>query len=459
MGALKVREKAGYAFGDFASCLIWQSITIYLLFYFTNVAGVEQGAAMAIISVSKIIDGCTDILMGFIIERTRTRFGKVRPYLLTMGLPLAASTVMLFSVPASLDTNGKLVWIFVCYNLVTSVFYTALNVPYSGMHNFLTDDSMERSRLSILRLIFAYAAQTLVNSVTLVLVRALGDGTETGQAGWTGAMIVIGAASFGLALVTFFTTRERIGSGTDGKGSGPSAMVSLRSILKNRYLLMLLAAMLFSFTANMLSSGSAAYYAESVLRDVNATAHLTNASTVAMVLGLIFIVPFLLKRFPKRTIYQAGIGATALAGILSSIAPSSLALLMAMNAVKGVAMGATSSMIYAMCADAVDWGEFRTGIRAAGLGTALLQCMGKFGIGLGTALMGAVLAAGGFTAGAAEQTGAGLNALIAVYTWIPGVILVLSLGIMSAYNLDRLFPEVARKLRRRRAGEEKPSAD
>ena len=101
MQPLKAREKVGYAFGDFSSCLIWQSISIYLLFYFTNVAGVEQGAAIAIISISIFIDGFTDILMGFIIERTRTRFGKVRPYLLTMGLPLAVSTVLLFSVPAS----------------------------------------------------------------------------------------------------------------------------------------------------------------------------------------------------------------------------------------------------------------------------------------------------------------------------------------------------------------------
>ena len=99
---------------------------------------------------------------------------------------------------------------------------------------------------------------------------------------------------------------------------------------------------------------------------------------------------------------------------------------------------------------AVDWGEYRTGIRAAGLGTGLLQCMGKFGIGLGTALMGAVLAAGGFSAGAAVQTGRGVSALIAVYTWIPGIVLVFSLGIMFAYNLDKLYPEVAQTLRERR---------
>ena len=157
-----------------------------------------------------------------------------------------------------------------------------------------------------------------------------------------------------------------------------------------------------------------------------------------------------MERLPKRTIYQAGVAASAAACIISCVSPASLPLLIVMNAVKGLAMGATSSMIYAMCADAVDWGEYRSGIRAAGLGTGLLQCMGKFGIGLGTALMGAVLAAGGFIAGETIQTDRGIGALIAVYTWIPGVILALSLGIMCLYQLDKLYPEVARALRERR---------
>ncbi len=450
--ALRIREKVGYAFGDFASCLIWQSISVYLLFYFTNVAGVEQDAAVAIISVSKVIDGITDILMGFIVDRTRTRFGRVRPYLLTMGLPLAVSTVLLFSVPAALSVHGKLIWIFVCYNLVTSVFYTALNVPYSGMHNFLTDDSMERSRLSVIRLIFAYAAQTAVNFFVFTLVQALGDGTNESQAGWTGAMIVIGAATFGLALVTFFTTRERVG-GAPGAAERPSVPVSLRSILHNRYLLLLLGATLISFTSNALISSSATYYANSVLENVDATRLITNAITIAMVLGLVFVVPQLLKRFPKRYIYQAGMLAAGAAGLLSSLAPTSLPALLALNAVKGMAMGATSSMMYAMCADTIDWGEYHTGIRVVGLGTALVQCMGKFGMGLGTALMGLVLSAGGFNANADTQTASGLNALIAVYTWIPGLIMLGAMGIMFAYRLDKLYPQVAEALRQRREAE------
>ena len=187
------------------------------------------------------------------------------------------------------------------------------------------------------------------------------------------------------------------------------------------------------------------------MHDVDAVTHLTNASTIAMVLGLIFIVPVLLKYFPKRVIYQLSILITSAAYLLSCVAPESLTLLIVMNALKGLAMGASSSMLYAVSADAVDWGEFRTGIRTAGLGTALVQCIGKFGIGIGTGLMGIILSTGGYVANTAVQSSGELRALIAVYTWIPGLILILSLTLMTAYDLDRVYPEVAKTLKERRS--------
>ena len=387
--------------------------------------------------------------MGFIIERTHSRFGKVRPYLLTMSLPLAVSLVFLFSVPAGLGVQGKLIWIFVFYNLVTSVFFTAFNVPYSGMHNYLTDDSMERSRLSVIRLIFAFTSQMAVNAGTLALVRRLGGGSETSQAGWTGAMILFGAAAFVLSLVTFFSTRERVGSGAEN-APAPGTADSLRVILRNPHLLILYTATLFSYTVIAFSGNSAVYFAKFILRNTDATVYLTNSLTAAMVLGLSLIVPVLLKHWPKGSIYKAGTLLTAAAFIASFPAARSLPVLLALNAVKGICMGATSAMTYAMSADAVDWGEAYGGIRVAGLSTALLQCIGKFGIGLGTALMGMILSAGGFAAAAETQTGSGLNALISVYTWVPGAMLLLTFAVMLFYRLDSIYPEVVRKLSERR---------
>ncbi len=447
---LKRTEKVGYATGDFACCLIWQILSLYLLYYCTNIVGIDSVAAVSIISVVHILDGFTDVLMGFLIDRTRSRFGKVRPYILTMGLPLAVSVCFLFSVPAGLSPDGKIVWIFIFYNLSTTVFYTALNVPYSSMHCFLTDDSAERSRLSILRLIFAFAAQVVINASVLPLVRLLGNGDLLSQAGWTRSVIIIGVCAFGLTLFTFFSTRERVTENRNGGDGKVSVRASLRSIFHNSCLLLLLAATFFVYMTMSMVSGSAAYYAQFVLHRVDAVGLITNALTGAQVLSLMLISPILIRHFQKRQIYLAGSVLLVAAYLCSAIQPENLTLLLILNGFKGLANGATGPMVYAMCADAVDYGEWKDGFSSAGLGTAMVQCVGKLGMAAGTMVLGVILNSGGFVASAASQTAQGQNALISVYTWVPGIFLAFSGLIMFFYRLDRRYPEIIEDLRKRR---------
>lgn len=449
---LAVRERVGYAFGDFASCLIWQSISLYFLFYCTNVAGIETAAAVSIVSISKILDGVSDIFMGFLIDRTKSRFGKVRPYLLTMALPLALSAIFLFSAPGAFSVHAKFIWMFVWYNMVTTIFYTAFNVPYSSMHLFLTEDSSERQSLSILRLIFAFGSQVLVNASMLYLVRLFGAGDVESQAGWTRAMIVIGSAAFILGLVTFANTKERVTG--NAKDRSVSIRDSLVSIVKNKYLLILLGASLLSYVLNGLVSGSSVYYAQYILKNVNATGLITNASTAAQVLSLIFISPFLVKKLPKHVIYQMGTVILTLAFLSILIKPTSLPLILAVNAVKGLAFGMTGPLVYGMCADAIDYGEWKTGISSAGLGAAMLQCMGKFGIALGTAVLGWILSAGGFDASQTVQSASGSASIVAVYTYVPAIFQSVVFLVMFAYTLDKIYPKIKEELRARHEASE-----
>ena len=444
---LAVRERVGYAFGDFASCLVWQSVSLFLLFYCTNVAGIENAAAVSIISISKLLDGVTDILMGFIIDRTKSRFGKVRPYLLTMALPLALSTVLLFSVPGGLGVHGKLIWIFVWYNMVTTVFYTAFNVPYSSMHLFLTDDSKERQSLSILRLVFAFGSQVIINWSMLHLVRLMGGGEVNSQRGWTLALIVIGTAVFLLGLLTFSTTKERVGQADTGRSV--SIGKSITSIARNKYLLILLGVSFLSYTTMGMQSGSTVYYAQYIIKNVDATSWLTNATTGVQVLALMFLMPALTKRFQKHLLYQIGGAILSVCFFVAALFPDTLPFLIAVNAIKGIGFAMTGSLMYGMCADSIDYGEWKTGISSAGLGAAMLQCMGKFGIALGTAILGWILSLGGFSATAASQTESGTSALIAVYTWVPAIALALIVMIMFTYRLDKDYDRIKAELRER----------
>lgn len=450
MEKLRTTEKVGYAFGDFACCLIWQTISVYLLYYLANVAGIDSADAIRIISLSKLIDGATDVLMGFVIDRTRSRFGHVRPYILTMGLPLAVSTVLLFSMPAGMAMQSRLLWIAVWYNLVTTVFYTALNVPYSSMHIFLSDSTEERGRLSVLRLIFAYAAMVLVNAGVFVLVRGLGDGTLQSQTGWTRTILVIGAAQFLLTLVTFFTTRERVAASPSG-GREPSVRVSIGSILRNRYLLLLFAAELIAFATSGLTAGSAVYYAQFVLGNEETVGLMNNASMITQVICLILVVPRLMKRWPKGLLYQSGTALMVLACLLNALFPAAFACVLAANILKGAALAVCGPLIYAMCADAIDYGEWKTGVQAAGLGTAILQCCVKIGLALGTALMGIVFRWGGFEATAAEQTADGIRSLVVSYALLPALFFALSVVVMLFYRLDKIYPDFIGELKARRA--------
>ena len=449
MDKLSVREKVSYSLGDFASCLIWQSISIYLLYFCTNVAGVDTASAVAIISVSKIFDGISDIVMGFLVDRTRSKFGKVRPYLLYMSAPLAIATILLFSVPAALSVHAKLIWIFVCYNLVTTVFYTAMNVPYCSLHCFLTDDSKERSRLSIMRLIFAFVAQILINGGLLTLVKWLG-GSVTSKGGWTWTMVLVGAAAFGLAQVCFWNTKERIGQRE--KPAKVPLKDSLHSVFFNPFLIILLSVTLISMLPGGITSGVSAYYAQYILGKVEAVGWITNASTAAQVLSLLFLTPFLLERFPKKQIYLTGLTLACLSFVGCSLVPRSLTALLILNFFKGIAFGITFPMLTAMIADAIDYSEWKWGVNSAGFSNAMNQALVKFGIGIATALLGVILGAGGFDHALAVQSEAAERALIAAYTYIPAIFYLLSMVMMLFYRLDKIYPQVAAELKKRREG-------
>jgi GPH family glycoside/pentoside/hexuronide:cation symporter len=167
------------------------------------------------------------------------------------------------------------------------------------------------------------------------------------------------------------------------------------------------------------------------------------------------ISPILIRRFRKRQIFLAGSFLLVLAYLCGTLRPDSLALILAVNVVKGLANGATGPMVYAICADAVDYGEWKDGFSSAGLGTAMVQCVGKLGMAVGTAVLGGILSAGGFAATAAEQTAGGQQALISVYTWVPALFILCSGVIMFFNRLDFRYPEIIADLRVRREQQQK----
>ena len=199
-------ERFCYGCGDFGCNIIYTAMSAFLLFYYTDYAGVSAAAVGTIMLISRVFDGVSDIIMGTIVDRTRSKYGKARVWMLRMCVPFALAGILLFSVPTFLGSTAKLVYVFITYNLVSTVVYTAINVPYSSLNALMTQDPYERSVLSIFRNLLATAGTLLINLVTLPLVEFFGDNA----AAWTKTFAVLGVLAVVAFLLTFIGTKERV---------------------------------------------------------------------------------------------------------------------------------------------------------------------------------------------------------------------------------------------------------
>lgn len=250
---LPLREKLGYGVGDFGFNLYWTTIASFLAAFYTDVFGISAAAAGTMFLITKIVDACTDPVMGAIADRTETRFGKFRPYLLFAGLPMAGAAVLTFSTP-DLDETGKIIWAYGTYTLMM-MMYTVLSTPYSALSGVMTARSQERTSLISIRFIFAFSCGFFVNYMTLDLVKYFGQGDDT--QGWQWTMALYGVIAAALFMVTFFTTKERI---RPPAGQKTKPLEDIKDLLANKPWLILFAlAMIIMMTITM-RGGSAYYY-------------------------------------------------------------------------------------------------------------------------------------------------------------------------------------------------------
>lgn len=250
---LGLREKLGYGFGDFGFNLYWTTIASFLAAFYTDTFGISAAAAGTMMFTTKIIDACTDPIMGAIADRTNTRFGKFRPYLLFAGLPMVGAVVLTFSTPG-LDEGGKLIWAYCTYTLMM-MMYTVLSTPYSALSGVMTAKSQERTSLISIRFIFAFSAGFFVNYFTLDLVSHFGAGDDA--KGWQMTMLLYGLAASVIFFITFLSTKERI---TPPAAQKTNPIDDIKDLIANKpWLILFVLSMIIMMTITM-RAGSAYYY-------------------------------------------------------------------------------------------------------------------------------------------------------------------------------------------------------
>lgn len=440
-------ERISYGLGDFGCNIIYTAMTTYLLFYYTDYAGVSAAAVGVIMLISRFLDGITDIVMGMAVDRTKTKYGKARPWILRMALPFAISGVLLFSVPTGMSSMAKLVYVFITYNLVSSVIYTAINVPYSSLNALMTQDPYERSVLSIFRNLLATAGTLIINSFTLSLVSYFGDNTRA----WTLTFSVFGIIALAAFLINFFGTKERVVAVSE-ESSHISFIEGMKALFKNKYWVMMTIALLVMFINMSLTYGSTVYFAKTILGNDQLAQNINSVMNIAQITGMFLIAP-VIKRLGKRNAMVIGLIIQAVGLVLLVVLGTQTVGIYLSSIVRGIGGAFAGAVMWAMVSDTVDYGEWKTGLRMEGLTNSACSFGYKVGNGLGSALLGLVLSLGGYVGSAAVQSSQAVMSIHLVFWILPLIFSVILLIILHFYKLDSEFDGIVADLKARREEE------
>jgi GPH family glycoside/pentoside/hexuronide:cation symporter len=452
------RERICFGFGDFASVLYWQTFMAYLLFFYTDVFGITAAAAGTMILVSRLWDGVNDPMMGMIADRTETRWGKFRPYLLWICVPFAVMGVLTFTTP-DLSYGGKLVWAYVTF-IGLMMLYTAINIPYTAMLGVMSSDPLVRTSLSSIKFIFAYSAGVIASATLLPMVKAIGKGNDA--KGWQLSFVIYGIAAIGFFLVAFAGTRERV---RPPVGQKTSMGRDLRDLFSNRPWVILLVTtltfILFVATRISVAAHYFKYYVgqqyialpfvegtygyEELVSAFNAVGQL------AAVVGVVLVSWFARLVGKKRAfiiLYIVSIVSTAAFYLLR---PEDISFMFILQIIGSATGGPLSPLIWAMYADTADYGEWSTGRRATGLVFSASTMSQKFGWAIGAAFAGWLLSVVGFQPHI-EQSPEVQHGLVLLVSLIPAVLGIISLLPLLAYKLDeKTMRKIASDLEARRA--------
>lgn len=428
---LSFLEKAGYSLGDAASNIYFQTFIVFLPIFYTDVFGLSAAAMGTMLLVTRIFDAVNDPIMGVIADRTNTRWGKFRPYIAVLAIPLAIGGVLAFTTPDFSDT-GMLVYAYVTYSLLI-VLYTAVNVPYAALMGVITPNSMERQTVSTYRFVAAFVGQLIIGSTALILVERLGGGNE--QLGWQYTMILYGVLVVALLLSTFFLTKERI-----QPSAAPQGKVSedLKDLFKNKPWVLIGAATIFQLTYIVMRGSATPYYFRYFVEDqqlvlFGSTIDLTYAvftssfvtvGTIATLIGAISTGLFT-KKMDKKTTYATFLLASAGFSLFFFVLqPENVVMMYVLNALVQFFFGSVSVIQWAIYTDAADFGEWKFGRRATALIMAASLFALKLGLTLGGTFVGWILGLHGFEAGIAqpEETLTGIRMLMSFYPAIFGII-------------------------------------
>lgn len=444
---LSMWERISYGFGDFGGNLIYTAITSFLLVYYVSVVKMNSAVAANILAISRIFDGLSDLVMGRIVDKSKSKHGKARPWLVRMSIPMAVCAVFMFTVPNAFSDFGKVIYAFITYNLVSTIFYTGYNVPYATLQGLMTTDSYERGLLGNFRMMLATAGTLTVNGVFTAIAAHVNGGLDnlySKQSGWTVAATVMAIGFVIVSFIPFTFCRERVAENTEADKDVPKLGESLKSLISNKYWVL---NVIFLFVLYFMMStffGCQYYYVQYVMNQAAAFARIANIIQIFQILLMLLVAPFLMKAIGKRLTALIGMGLSLAAFIFTAFAKDNVTLVIVANAIKGAGFGLGAATMWGLLQDAITYGHWSTNVKATGMGNAASSFTMKVGSGLGTAALGWILAGGGFDT---NPTGsAAAVAMTWAYIWIPVITCGIGVLTLILFDLDKKYDVIVNDL-------------
>ncbi|MBN2521972.1 MAG: MFS transporter [Bacteroidales bacterium] len=435
-GKLSFGEKFGYSLGDAAANVAWRPLMAFLPIFYTDTFGLPEAAVGLLLVLTRSFDGITDVIMGTIADRTKTRWGKFRPYLLWTAVPFGLLLALTFTTP-DFTMTGKLIWAYTTYVLLT-LAYTANNVPYSSLSGVMTGNILERTSVSAYRFFGAYLGGLISIGFLPKLVEFIGnkmdpEGTNSDALGYQYTFYILAFLLVVFSLIAFASTKERI---KPPKSQKANIKAELRDLIQNRaWVIMLIVGFLW-VTYNSIRQGAAPYYFKWYLkRETLVGVFFIGVILASMVSS--FIATPLTNFFGKRRLFILVMAVSGMFTCAIYFVPSTnIPLFFVLGILAELAAGIMPILFFAMLGDAADYSEFTFGRRATGLTFSAGTFAMKFGGGMaGVAMMLVLRIQGYFGQGVAEQSQKALNGIRLINSFVPVIFIVLAILIIFIYPL------------------------
>lgn len=449
---ISVFEKFSFGCGDVGCTVIWNVIAMFQVIYYTDDLKLSAAAVSAILLSVRIFDGFSDLVMGYFLDRTNSKLGKARPWILWSSPFMAIFLVLCFSVPDFANETLKIAFAFFTYFFLTVVIYTICNLSYCSLTSFMTSSLQERASMNGYRFMMTAAGSLVLGYVTPVAAKSLG---------WFWICVVYGAVALALLLLCFFVCKERVRPQPRRPEDKVSARESLSVLSRNTFFYFLVAFFMLDFAMAGITGGSGMYLSRYIIKDDAFFGNLNLAATLPQAIAG-FCFPWIMNLLRGKwntiiagyVLYIFGYGICYLfVGTSMTLGSFDMYIMIFGLILKGIGWGMHLVAMFAMIADVAEYGEWKTGRRLEGATYSVSSFGFKIGLGAGGAVIGLVLSTVNYDPELAVQPEETLQAILDINFLIPLIMSFVGLGLSLCNNLDKIYPTVMKDLMVRRAEE------